>query len=874
MLLALLGAVAVVALHGDVQANEPPAIPQITQVVPHEVNPEHRLKVSWLPVQKPDGAARLYYSVWSSTDQEFWVESAAGITTTSHYEKGLPKNAARYYQVRSVASYDRRDGTRYAVASEWSDVVRGRVFVFDTPEQPVVKADPESPSSAMRLEIQGANFPTTPTLDRGFAIEYRAPGGAWQPIDDGEWVGNNDEGVPNVYVHQGLRPATAYEYRVQAWYRVDNPAVSPVTNPNQGWFGSGWSPAGSGTTGPVPAPTPLAFPAPSDEWHSIAVEWDTALLPRGAENMTYSLAVSDTPDNDQQGLGGPNWSVLATGLSRPEYTHAGLEPGVVRYYRVRAAYRDSDGQRQSTGWGEVGTGKTWVIPKPVDMGLGKHEDNPHTRAVANWLDTGVPVGTTYAGWSYRLTRDDWAMSWGYIGYGLHETLAEPPLPGSNYVAHELQYLEPGQDYTFELWTRVYIEDTGQWYEGDKVSVDFSQPELNIPTGVAVAPGTADRLRSLTVAWDHDLRFETLRANGHDTYDIEVSDTGAYGSWTMLVQDARGTSYTHTGLPIDTHRHYRVRHVLHQDGGEWHSGWSAPASGQTDPEYNSPATGDPVITGTPRVGETLTVDTSGIADADGLDNAIFSYRWWADGTAISGTRGSSYTPVAGDVGKVIRVTVAFTDDAGNAERQTSADTAAVIAANSPATGALVIAGTAQVGETLTAETSGISDADGLTNASFAYQWLADGSAISGATSSAYTPVAADVGKAITVTVAFTDDAGNAETLTSAATAAVAAEDPPEDETDVTFVIYHDPDAGDAAVDRYNRAVTLLTDESITYGEAVGDIRDEASRLAGVTNSVLPRFFLGDPTASDWTSEPKVNNGGLRWLKGKVAELSGE
>ena len=26
------------------------------------------------------------------------------------------------------------------------------------------------------------------------------------------------------------------------------------------------------------------------------------------------------------------------------------------------------------------------------------------------------------------------------------------------------------------------------------------------------------------------------------------------------------------------------------------------------------------------------------------------------------------------------------------------------------------------------------------------------------------------------------------------------------------------------------------------------------------------------ASDWTPEPGVNNGGLRWLKEKVAELS--
>ena len=51
-------------------------------------------------------------------------------------------------------------------------------------------------------------------------------------------------------------------------------------------------------------------------------------------------------------------------------------------------------------------------------------------------------------------------------------------------------------------------------------------------------------------------------------------------------------------------------------------------------------------------------------------------------------------------------------------------------NNPATGAPTISGTAQVVETLTADTSGIVDADGLTNASFSYQWLADNADIAG------------------------------------------------------------------------------------------------------------------------------------------------
>ena len=90
-----------------------------------------------------------------------------------------------------------------------------------------------------------------------------------------------------------------------------------------------------------------------------------------------------------------------------------------------------------------------------------------------------------------------------------------------------------------------------------------------------------------------------------------------------------------------------------------------------------------------------------------------------------------------------------------------------------TGAPAISGTAQVGETLTAGTSGIADADGLDNTTYRYQWLADDADITGATGESYTLTDSDEGKAIKVRVSFTDDAGNAESLTSLATATVAA-----------------------------------------------------------------------------------------------------
>ena len=172
---------------------------------------------------------------------------------------------------------------------------------------------------------------------------------------------------------------------------------------------------------------------------------------------------------------------------------------------------------------------------------------------------------------------------------------------------------------------------------------------------------------------------------------------------------------------------------------------------TEEEPNTPAAGAPTISGTAQVGETLAASISGIVDADGLINVAYSYQWIANygttDTEIQGATDDSYKLVADDAGKTIKVKVSFTDDANNPEELTSAPTAAVAPRpNSPATGLPTISGTAQVGETLTADTSGIDDADGRDKASFSHQWIAvDGTTdteIQGATNESYTLVNRD------------------------------------------------------------------------------------------------------------------------------------
>ena len=377
------------------------------------------------------------------------------------------------------------------------------------------------------------------------------------------------------------------------------------------------------------------------------------------------------------------------------------------------------------------------------------------------------------------------------------------------------------------------------------------------------------------------RIFRQRPERGETEPLFYADTGR----------SQGATYTDRDVAPGARYIYRVQATHY---------WGLPSllSGSAEirtPAGNTPATGVPSISGTLRVGETLTVETTGISDADGLSNATYSYQWRSDDVDIRGATGVSYTLADSDEGKTIKVRVSFTDDADNAETLTSDATAAVAAAtvadtlagftlvdtsdqsevvtltagasvalddpasgsygirvevatgaeigsvrlelsgeksvsqteniqpyflygddgtnlngeglpvgsytlsataysednlggdelqsleisfsvvetNTPATGAPSISGTLRVGETLTVETTGISDADGLSNATYSYQWRSDDVDIRGATGVSYTLADSDEGKTIKVRVSFTDDADNAETLTSDATAAVAA-----------------------------------------------------------------------------------------------------
>ncbi len=296
------------------------------------------------------------------------------------------------------------------------------------------------------------------------------------------------------------------------------------------------------------------------------------------------------------------------------------------------------------------------------------------------------------------------------------------------------------------------------------------------TGQPTISGTAESGETLTAAKGDiaDSDGTTRADDGEVGYAYTYQWVRVDGSTETDISGATGSTYVLTS--DDVGKKVKVRVSFKDDADNAETLTSAATDTVARPANNT-ATGQPVITGTALVGETLTADTSGISDANGLTNPQYAYQWMRSSggvdTDISGATAVTHTLTDDDLSSAIKVRVSFTDDVGYSEALTSAATGPVQRPpNAPPSGQPTISGTVEVGETLSADTSAISDANGLTGAQFSYQWLhsvsGDDTDISGATGATYTVVDGDANKAFKVRVSFTDDDGYAHSVVSDAT----------------------------------------------------------------------------------------------------------
>lgn len=201
--------------------------------------------------------------------------------------------------------------------------------------------------------------------------------------------------------------------------------------------------------------------------------------------------------------------------------------------------------------------------------------------------------------------------------------------------------------------------------------------------------------------------------------------------------------------------------------------TARQDGYTDMALTSPATAavapgtflntvDPTVVGTAKVGVPLSVNPG-----QWSPSATFDYQWLADGEAIEGANAATYTPTPAEYQRKLAVQVSAMRRGYLTALVTTAPTAATLPGTITSTAPPQVSGRPYVGATLRAGGATWS----VPLASVAWQWLADGSLIAGATAASYSPTESVLGKVLSVRATATSPGYTATSVVSGATAPV-------------------------------------------------------------------------------------------------------
>ena len=540
----------------------------------------------------------------------------------------------------------------------------------------------------------------------------------------------NTSNTTTTYAHTGLGAGDTRHYRVSA------------INANGTGVPSNVDSATTGTTVPG-APTGLTATASGTT--AINLSWSAPASTGGSAITGYKIEVSPN------GTSGWTDQVANTSNTTTTYAHTGLGAGDTRHYRVSAINANGTGVPSNVDSATTGT----TVPG-APTGLTATASGT-TAINLSWSAPASTGGSAITGYKIEVSPNGTS--------GWTDQVANTNSTATTY-AHT--GLGAGDTRHYRV-SAINANGAGVPSNVDSATTGTTVP--GAPTGLtATASGTT----AIDLSWSAPASTGGSAITG---YKIEVSPNGSSG-WTDLVANTSNTAttYAHTGLGAGDTRHYRVS-AINANGTGVPSNVDSATTGTTVP-------GAPTgLTAT--ASGTTAINLSWSAPASTGGSAITGYKievsangtsGWTDQVANTNSTATTYAHtglVAGDT-RHYRVSAINANGTGVPSNVDSATTAST---NTAAMGAPTITGTAQVGQTLTAATTGITDADGLTSPTYTYQWIrvdgTDEADIAAANSSTYILGAADLGTTLTVRVTFADDLGHTETLTSAATATVGA-----------------------------------------------------------------------------------------------------
>ena len=191
-----------------------------------------------------------------------------------------------------------------------------------------------------------------------------------------------------------------------------------------------------------------------------------------------------------------------------------------------------------------------------------------------------------------------------------------------------------------------------------------------------------------------------------TLTATLADGSALPSWLTFTASTR----TFSGTPPQDYNGTLSIKVSASDG----QTGSTPATqtfSLTISPVNDDPTGSVTIVGTVAEGQSLSANTTMLADPDGLGTLAYQWQASTDGvqwTDIAGASSASYTPGAAHAGQMLRVVVSHTDNHGTSESVTSATTEAVLSSGQMAAFAEVLEDSASSGGSSNANGIAVTD----------------------------------------------------------------------------------------------------------------------------------------------------------------------
>ncbi len=458
------------------------------------------INLRWTAPSDNGGAAITGYRVEVSPNgTSNWTNQQANTrsTTTTYTHTGLTAGTTRHYRVSAINSV----GTGAA-----SNVVSATTTTPAAAAPGAPTGLTATPSGPTTINLSW----TAPSNTGGAAITgYRVE---VSPNGTDSWTSLVGNSTTTTYSHTGLSANTTRHYRVRA---INSVGPGPVST------------AANATTGAATAPgAPTGLTATADGQTTINLSWTAPSNTGGAAITGYRVEVSPN--------GTDNWTDLVANSAATTYSHTGLSAGTTRYYRVRAINSVGAGNPSN-----VATATTTALTAPgAPTGL---TATAAGRTIINlsWTAPTESGGAAITGYRVEVsptgTGDTWAD---LVANSTTTTYAHTGLS-----ANTTRY------YRVRALNAVGASDASN--TANATTDGITAPSA--PTGLTA---TASGQTIINLRWAAPADNGGAAVTG---YQVEGSED-AGSTWMDLVANTTATTYSHTGLPPETTRQYRVRAI--------------------------------------------------------------------------------------------------------------------------------------------------------------------------------------------------------------------------------------------------------------------------------------------------------------------------